>query len=259
VNSHYFSSRTSAQRAINNNKVKVNGDFIITNNYIVAINDQIEVLKDEVSFVSRGGFKLEKALTYFNVDVKDKTVIDIGSSTGGFSDCLLKHEAKLVYAVDVGTNQLVDELRNDKRIISLENTNFRYIDKALFTQQFSIAVIDVSFISLYYIFATLETFPYEKLEIIALIKPQFETIKQHISKNGVVKEISVHIEVLNKVIKDANSFGFQLINLTYSPLQGEKSGNIEFLGHFIKAKASNYEIDIPFLVKEAHKHFQEGK
>jgi 23S rRNA (cytidine1920-2'-O)/16S rRNA (cytidine1409-2'-O)-methyltransferase len=257
VSNNYFSSRTSAQRAIEKGNIKVNDIVIDAKNYLVKENDKIEVLPDEISFVSRGGFKLEKAINTFNIAVNDKVALDIGASTGGFSDCLLKHSAKLVYALDVGTNQLVEQLRNNPRIISIENTNFRYVDKSIFKEPFSLVVIDVSFISLYYIFATLATFDFKNLEIVALIKPQFETTKQNISKNGVVKEEKVHIEVLNKVIKDAKLFNFNLQGLTFSPLQGEKGGNIEFLGYFKKQDVTNLNIDIPLLVKQAHAYFKE--
>ena len=258
VEHHYFKSRNLAQRAIKNEKVKVNDKIVTNKNYQVKENDEIELINDELSFVSRGGYKLYKALNYFNIDVSNYICLDIGASTGGFSDCLLKHSAKKVYALDVGSNQLDESLRNDPRIISMEQTNFRYLNPNTLKDKIDLCVIDVSFISLYHIFEVLSTFKEENLEVITLIKPQFETIRKNLNKHGVVKDKDVHYQILDHVCGFIKEFGFHLIDITFSPIQGEKSGNIEYLGYFNR-NIETKKVDFKKVVDEAYLNFKVGK
>ncbi|NMD70199.1 TlyA family RNA methyltransferase [Bacillus sp. DNRA2] len=182
-------------------------------------------------YVSRGGLKLEKALKEFNLDVKDKILLDIGSSTGGFTDCALQNGAKMSYAVDVGYNQLAWKLRQDERVVVMERTNFRYMtptDLANGTPTF--ASIDVSFISLKLILPVLKTLLVPGSDVVALVKPQFEAGREQVGKKGIVRDRSVHISVLEEIIAFAKNIGFAIVDLSYSPITGG-DGNIEFLLH----------------------------
>ena len=197
----------------------------------------------------------EKALKEFSLDIKDKIMVDIGSSTGGFTDCALQNGAKLVYAVDVGTNQLVWKLRNDPRVIVKEQTNFRYATIDLFQEGIpTLASIDVSFISLKHIFNALKNILKTTDQVVALIKPQFEAGKEDVGKKGIVKDKKIHCRVIKDVIKFAKEDGFTLTNLTYSPITGGE-GNIEFLGLFIK-DGKDVEINIEDIVNAAHNCFE---
>lgn len=177
-------------------------------------------------YVSRGGMKLEKALQKFNIKLQGKTVLDIGASTGGFTHCCLEHGAKKVYALDVGYGQLDWALRNDERVINMERTNARLIKKESFPEIPDLVTIDVSFISLTLILPAIAAFPVR--EIICLIKPQFEATPGQIRKKGVVKDPSVHKEVLHKILTFALQLSYGITGLTHSPLKGPK-GNIEYL------------------------------
>lgn len=189
-------------------------------------------VKGSIKYVSRGGFKLEKALHDFQTTVTDKTIVDIGSSTGGFSDCALQHGAKLIYAIDVGYNQLDWKIRNDERVIVKERTNFRYVTKELFTEGLpNFAMIDVSFISLRIILPVLKQILQQNGEIITLIKPQFEAKREQVGKKGVIRDKEIHEAVLHQIITFAQTEGYSFFNLTYSPITGGE-GNIEFLAHF---------------------------
>lgn len=214
------------------------------------------VVKGRIKYVSRGGFKLEKALTSFMIDIEGKTVVDIGSSTGGFSDCALQNGAKLIYAIDVGYNQLDWKIRSDKRVIVHERTNFRYVTKDLFTEGTpNFAMIDVSFISLRLILPVLKEILQEGGEVVTLIKPQFEAEKEQVGKKGVIRDKRIHKEVLSKIISFAEEEGFTLLNLTYSPITGGE-GNIEFLAHFgLECNDNKIETNEELILKtvdEAH-------
>ncbi|HEY4602594.1 MAG TPA: TlyA family RNA methyltransferase [Cerasibacillus sp.] len=211
----------------------------------------------ELPYVGRGGLKLEKALDYFDIDVKNKIMVDIGSSTGGFTDCALQRGVKLSYAIDVGYNQLDWKLRNDERVIVMERTNFRYVTSNLFTHgKPNFATIDVSFISLELILPVLRMILAEQSQIIALVKPQFEAGREQVGKKGIVRDKDVHISVLNKITEFARSEGYLLYGLTYSPITGG-SGNIEFLLHLGWQDNLNRLIeldknDVAQIVNEAH-------
>lgn len=180
-------------------------------------------------YVSRGGLKLEKALKVFGLDVKGLTVLDIGSSTGGFTDVMLQNGAKLSYALDVGTNQLVWKLREDPRVMVMENTNFRYSKLEDFTEgQPEFASIDVSFISLKLILPALKNIIKTHGSVVSLIKPQFEAGRENVGKHGIVRDRKVHEEVLKNVLAMANAEGFNVKGLDFSPIKGGE-GNIEFL------------------------------
>lgn len=189
---------------------------------------KIEVRGATLRYVSRGGLKLEKALEVFPIDVQGKTCLDIGASTGGFTDCMLQNGAAKVYAVDVGHGQLDWKLRNDERVICMEKTNFRYMEEDALGEKVDFASCDVSFISLTRILGPAYNLLKEGGQMVCLIKPQFEAGKEKVGKKGVVTDINVHREVMEKVMLFAARLGFSIIGLDYSPIKGPE-GNIEYL------------------------------
>ena len=196
----------------------------------------------KMPFVSRGGFKLDKALKVFDLDIKDKTVLDIGSSTGGFTDVALQNKAKMSYALDVGTNQLAWKIRQDPRVVVMENTNFRYSKLEDFTHgQPDFATIDVSFISLELILPALHEILTPGGDVVALIKPQFEAGKENVGKHGIVRDRKVHKNVLNKILSFASGHGYNVCGLDFSPITGGE-GNIEFLVH-LRSVTQNVQLD----------------
>lgn len=240
VEKGYFITRNKAQQAIKNNRIKVNNLIINKSGYDINEKDIIEIEKVEYEFVSRGGYKLLKAIKEFNLDFNNKIVIDIGASTGGFSDCSIQFGAKKVYAIDVGSNQLDDTLKNNPKIISIENTNARDLNTDDY-KDIDYIVMDLSFISITKLLDVLNNLLFNNnINLIVLIKPQFEVENKFINKNGLVKNKEIHHEVINKIINSFKSHEIYLQKLTYSPIRGEKSGNIEYLAMFNK----NYNIDI---------------
>ncbi|MEQ6387967.1 TlyA family RNA methyltransferase [Bacillaceae bacterium S4-13-58] len=216
----------------------------------------LEVKGKPIPYVSRGGLKLEKAIGVFNLSLKDEIVLDIGSSTGGFTDCALQNGAKLSYAVDVGYNQLDWKIRNDPRVIVMERTNFRYLEEEALTHETpTFASIDVSFISLRLIFPTLAKLIADGGQVVALVKPQFEAGREQVGKKGIVRDPDIHREVIENVIRMAISNHFSVKGLTYSPITGG-DGNIEFLLHlsFHSEKEGNIEsnVEIEHVVRKAH-------
>ena len=233
VNKGFYETRNKAQNAIESNDVKVNGVIINSSSHKIDEKAKIEIVSVSLPYVSRGGLKLEKAIKVFNLDLKDKTILDIGASTGGFTDCSLQNGAKKVYALDVGDNQLHESLRNNNKVISLEKTNFRTINVNEFKgYEIDVIVVDVSFISLSYIFENASKVIKEDKCMMTLIKPQFETSKKEHNKNGVVNNPKLHFQVIKNVIDAANKWGLHLNKLDFSPIKGDKSGNIEYLGLF---------------------------
>lgn len=208
-------------------------------------------------YVSRGGLKLEKALKIFELDVKDKILLDIGASTGGFTDCALQNGAKMSYALDVGYNQLAWKLRQDERVIVMERTNFRYVTPADLTAGMpNFASIDVSFISLKLILPVLKTLLIAGSDVVALVKPQFEAGREQVGKKGIVRDSKVHEQVLKTIIDFSLSHGFDVKELSFSPITGG-NGNIEFLLHlYWSGKRETGENILSFeplhVVKEAH-------
>ena len=222
---------------------------------------ELKLKGEKLKYVSRGGLKLEKALQVFEISVNGQTTIDIGASTGGFTDVMLQNGAKLVYAVDVGTNQLVWKLRQDERVRSMEQYNFRYAELADFTEgQPTFASIDVSFISLNLILPALHNILADDGQVVALIKPQFEAGRDQIGKNGIIRDNAVHQKVLETVTSFAVDFGFTVKGIDFSPIQGGH-GNIEFLAQLQKsADAKNLVVAmIPEIVEKAHKEFKDEK
>ena len=190
----------------------------------------IEVRGHTLPYVSRGGLKLEKAIANFDVSVKDKVCTDVGSSTGGFTDCMLQNGAKKVFAIDVGRGQLDWKLRNDPRVICMEKTNIRYVTPEEIPDRIQFVSIDVSFISLTKVLGPVKALMEPDGEVVCLIKPQFEAGREKVGKKGVVREKSVHLEVIEMVASFAGSIGFEALHLEFSPIKGPE-GNIEYLLH----------------------------
>lgn len=221
-------SREKAKAIIMCGNVFVEGQREDKAGSMFADDVEIEVKGHSMKYVSRGGFKLEKAIEEYGVSVQDKVCMDVGSSTGGFTDCMLQNGAVKVYAVDVGTNQLAWSLRSDDRVVSMEKTNIRYVTSEDIKEPIAFASIDVAFISLTKVLIPVRNLLDEKGQVVCLIKPQFEAGREKVGKKGVVREKSVHIEVIEKVIKYAVAIGFTVLNLDYSPIKGPE-GNIEYL------------------------------
>ena len=211
----------------------------------------IEVRGSTLKYVSRGGLKLEKAMECFDVSVKDKVCMDIGASSGGFTDCMLQNGAKKVYAVDVGHGQLAWKLRNDTRVVVMEKTNIRYVKPEDIGESIDFASIDVSFISLSKVLPAAYNLLGERGEIVALIKPQFEAGREKVGKKGVVREKSTHIEVIQNCFAYAKENGFFVRELEFSPVKGPE-GNIEYLYHLVKSGDVDSDIDIESVVNTAH-------
>ncbi len=215
----------------------------------------LQVKGNDMPYVGRGGLKLEHALRVFDVDMSDKILVDVGASTGGFTDCALQHGASYSYAIDVGYNQLAWKLRNDERVAVMERTNFRYVTKNDFPNGLpNVATIDVSFISLQLIFPVLKTILASDSDVIALIKPQFEAGRDQVGK-GVIRDPRIHKEVLEKICSFVQYEGFDVIDLHYSPITGSK-GNIEYVVHarWPEANINVVQINerIDQMIKEAH-------
>lgn len=256
VEQGFFDSREKAKRAVMAGLVYDEHDRIDKPGTKIPVDAKIGVKGNTLKYVSRGGLKLEKAINQFEISLQDKIMLDIGSSTGGFTDCALQNGASYVYALDVGTNQLVWKLRNDLRVEAMEQTNFRYATPDMFKNGLpDFASIDVSFISLKLIFPPLKDILKPDGEFVALIKPQFEAGKEQVGKNGIIKDEQVHKDVIEKVLNYANENGFTLLNLSFSPITGGQ-GNIEFLGHFKNGTTEiTKNIDINEVVTMAHTTF----
>ncbi len=191
---------------------------------------QIEVRGSTLKYVSRGGLKLEKAMTRFGMTLEGKICMDVGASTGGFTDCMLQNGAGKVYAVDVGHGQLAWKLRNDERVVCMERTNIRYVTPEDVADEIQFVSIDVSFISLTKVLGPVKALMEPGGEMVCLIKPQFEAGREKVGKKGVVREKSVHLEVIERVAAFAGSIGFEALHLDFSPIKGPE-GNIEYLLH----------------------------
>lgn len=228
-------SKKDAQALILAGKVFTKKEVkILTAGEKLPTDTELYIKGQEKKYVSRGSLKLEKAIETFNIDLKNKVVLDIGSSTGGFTDVSLKNGASLVYALDVGTNQLAWELRTHEKVVVMEQTNFRYSVPADFKHgQPDVATIDVSFISLELILPPLYDILKDQGEVVALIKPQFEAAKEDVGEGGIVNNPDVYQSVLTNILNYAEDLSFALQGLTLSPITGTK-GNIEFLAYFIK-------------------------
>jgi 23S rRNA (cytidine1920-2'-O)/16S rRNA (cytidine1409-2'-O)-methyltransferase len=226
VKKGFFESREKAKIAIMEGLILVNGKNIDKPDIKFPWDVEIKI-KEKLPYVSRGGFKLKKALDIFKISVKDYIVLDIGASTGGFTDCLLQEGAKRVYALDVGKGLLHEKLRRDPRVIVIEGKNARYLKEEDFDEKFDLITIDVSFISLLKIFPVTPPLLKENGKVIALIKPQFEAEPKNVKRGGIVKDINVHIKIIEKINKEIENLGYYIENMTYY-LSKEGKGNIEY-------------------------------
>ncbi|MDD3012144.1 MAG: TlyA family RNA methyltransferase [Candidatus Gastranaerophilales bacterium] len=261
----FFETKSQAQAAIMAGKVKLDSKPVTKAGTQISPDAALNVEIETLPYVSRGGLKLEKALKFFNISVKDRICLDAGASTGGFTDCMLQSGAKKVYAVDVGYGQLAWKLRNDSRVVVIERTNIRHAsveeiykditDKDLFAD---IAVMDLSFISITKVLSNIKTLMNpEKQEIVALIKPQFEAGKGQVPKSGVIKDKNVHVNVIKYVTDFACTLSLFPVDLTYSPVKGP-AGNIEYLVYLSNKQGEMNEEKIRMVVEEAYEQLSSG-
>lgn len=248
----FFDSRERAKAVIMEGNVFVNEEREDKAGTKFDKDVNIEIKGKKLKYVSRGGLKLEKAIDLYKISLNDKVCMDIGASTGGFTDCMLQNKAKRVYSIDVGTNQLAWKLRNDSRVVSMEKTNIRYVNPETFPEKSDFISIDVSFISLTKVLPVAYDLLKESGELVCLIKPQFEAGREKVGKKGVVRDFSVHIEVINSITDFSANLGFFEKHLTFSPIKGPE-GNIEYLLYMEKT-FKNGKIkaeDIKKVVEEA--------
>ncbi|MBA7567963.1 16S/23S rRNA (cytidine-2'-O)-methyltransferase TlyA [subsurface metagenome] len=257
-----FPTREKAKSAIMAGEVLVEGKRVNKSGQRIKAESNISVIKKETAYLSRGGEKLEKAIKVFNINVKGKRVIDVGASTGGFTDCLLKFGAKKVHCIDVGYGQLAWKLQKDNRVVVIDRTNIRYLTADKFDDLFGLATIDVSFISLDKVLPAVYSLIKERGEVVALIKPQFEAGREFIQKGGLVKKAEVHQMVIERVGEKAQKIGFSIQSLTFSPLK-KASGNIEYFICLIKNsgkdKMNNFPQIVEEVVKKAHQELSPKK
>lgn len=252
VNKGYASSREKAKAIIMAGNVFVKGNREDkAGSTFEEEGIDLLVKNTEQKYVSRGGFKLEKAMENFPIDLKETVCMDIGASTGGFTDCMLQNGAGKVYSIDVGHGQLDWKLRNDPRVVCMEKTNFRYVTNEQVSESVDFASVDVSFISLSKILPAAYPLLKEDGTMVCLIKPQFEAGREKVGKKGVVRDKAVHVEVIENVFTYAKELNFAIRGLTYSPIKGPE-GNIEYLVYLSKS-LNDVEIDINNVVEEAHK------
>ncbi len=253
LNKGIFSSRERARAAIMAGEVFVNGIRSDKCGTMVKATDDIVFGGKKLPYVSRGGLKLEKAINDFNILISHKICLDIGASTGGFTDCMLKNGAKKVYAIDVGYGQLAWSLRCDPRVCVMEKTNIRNVSEDAFLEKADFASIDVSFISLKKVIPKTIQLLHEDFEILALVKPQFEAGRENVGKKGIIRDKSIHKDVLYEFYNFIKSLGFFVKNMSFSPIKGPE-GNIEFLVHIVDKNIED-EIHIGFIdeiVEKAH-------
>ena len=230
----YAPSREKAKAIIMAGQVYVNNQKVDKAGTEIKEDDVLEVRGGTLKYVSRGGLKLEKAMQEFPIDLNGKICMDVGASTGGFTDCMLMNGAVKVYSIDVGYGQLAWKLRCDERVVNLEKTNFRYVTDEQVKDKIDFASVDVSFISLKHILPNLNSLLIENGQAVCLIKPQFEAGKEKVGKKGVVRDKEVHLEVVKNVIEMALENGFSVKGLQFSPIKGPE-GNIEYLIYLEKS------------------------
>jgi len=233
VEGGFFASREKARAAVMAGLVFVDDELVDKPGRTVNREAKVEVRGEAAPYVSRGGLKLEKAINAFHLDLSGKVVLDVGASTGGFTDCALKHGARLVYSVDVGYGQLAWSLRNDPRVVVLERTNIRYLSSDILTEPPDFTTIDVSFISLAKVLPKVNELILPEAAGVALIKPQFEAGREKVGKKGVVRDPKVHFEVMQNIAMLVAALGWSVKGLDFSPVTGPE-GNIEFLIYFMK-------------------------
>lgn len=252
-------SREKAKIAVMMGNVYVNGQKEDKPGTMLPPGVGIEVRGEALRYVSRGGLKLEKALQMFPIDLNGKTAMDIGASTGGFTDCMLQNGAKRVYSVDVGYGQLAWKLRTDVRVVNLERTNVRYLKPEQVPESVDFFSVDVAFISLKLVLPVARNFLKEGGEAVCLIKPQFEAGREKVGKKGVVRDKAVHAEVIEAIADFVLHNGFSILGLTFSPVKGPE-GNIEYLLYLKKTETPSGTCpDIAALVEESHRVLNEGK
>ncbi len=251
----FAETREKAKAMIMAGSVYLNGQKALKGGVNVKETDVIEVRGAVNPFVSRGGLKLNKAVSSFGLDLKDCICMDIGASTGGFTDCMLTNGAKKVYAIDVGYGQLAWKLRCDERVINLERTNFRYVTREQVPDEVDFASVDVSFISLKLILPVMHTLLRDGGQSVCLIKPQFEAGKENIGKKGVVRDKSVHEDVVANITTFASENGFRVIDVDFSPIKGPE-GNIEYLMYIEKCDEGEmlWNGSVEELVERSHEN-----
>ena len=250
-------SRQKAQALIMAGEVYVNGQKQLKAGASLGDDDTVEVrTKHLLRYVSRGGLKLEKAMSLWPIDLQNKICADIGASTGGFTDCMLQNGAKLVYAVDVGYNQLDWRLRSHPQVLCMERTNARYLTKEQIPEPLDFFSVDVSFISLNLILPALRPLMRPEGQAVCLVKPQFEAGKDKVGKKGVVRDPAIHLEVLEHFLDHAACAGFTVKDITFSPIKGPE-GNIEYLGYLQAGEGPNYTGDLKALVEQSHSAWKE--
>ena len=247
----YTESRERAKTTIMSGLVFVNGQRADKPGTPVAPDAKIEVRGEAIPFVSRGGFKLDKALQVFPIDPSGKSCIDCGASTGGFTDVLLQHGAAKVYAVDVGYGQLAWKLRNDPRVVNLERTNLRYVTAEQIPELLELAVMDVSFISIKLVLPAVKALLVPGADLVCLIKPQFEAGRDEVGKKGVVRDSGVHCQVIRGILAFAPQIGLSVMGLDFSPIKGPE-GNIEYICHMKNGCYEGASIDVEALVNASH-------
>ncbi|HHW21939.1 MAG TPA: TlyA family RNA methyltransferase [Clostridiaceae bacterium] len=251
-NRGFFESREKAKAAVMAGMVYVNGERCDKPGLSFDPGCEIEIKGNPIPYVSRGGLKLDKAIKEFGITLEGLTCVDVGASTGGFTDVMLKNGAAKVYAVDVGYGQLAWELRNDSRVVCMERTNFRYVTSEQIKEPIDFGSADVSFISLKLILPPLKALLKPEGRVVCLIKPQFEAGREKVGKKGVVRDPKVHEEVINDVIRSATEMGFSVMGLTWSPITGPE-GNIEYLLYLANGMHDeNKNINASEVVRSAH-------
>ena len=248
----YTESRERAKTTIMSGLVFVNGQRADKPGMSVSPDAEIEVRGNALPFVSRGGFKLDKALKVFPIEPAGKHCIDCGASTGGFTDVLLQHNAAKVYAVDVGYGQLAWKLRTDERVVNLERTNLRYVTEEQIPELLDMAVMDVSFISIKLVLPAVKALLKPDADIVCLIKPQFEAGKDEVGKKGVVRDKAVHESVVRDILSFAPEIGLSVMGLDFSPIKGPE-GNIEYICHMKNGDFEAAPIDVSAVVEASHK------
>lgn len=246
-------SREKAKALIMAGQVYIDNQKCDKAGLMVDISKTPEIRGETLKYVSRGGLKLEKAMSEFPITMQDKTTMDIGASTGGFTDCMLQNGAKKVFSVDVGYGQLAWKLRQDARVVNMERTNIRYVTPEDIGCSIDFASIDVSFISLKLVLPVAYNLLSENGEVVALIKPQFEAGREQVGKKGVVRDINVHLDVVKRVLSFAEEIGFCPLGLSFSPIKGPE-GNIEYLVYLKKSENTPMisEADIKNVVESSH-------
>lgn len=250
---NFFESRARAKAMIMAGKILVNGQKVDKAGTLIDVDAEIRILGEEMPFVSRGGLKLQKALDVFKIIMSGKIAADVGASTGGFTDCMLQHGAKKVYAIDVGYGQLAWKLRSNVQVVNMERTNIKNVTRADFLDELDFISIDVAFISLEKVLPVVYNVLKDSGEVVALIKPQFEAGREHVGKKGVVRDKKIHAAVIEKVLNCAAGLGFEVRGINFSPVKGPE-GNIEYLAYLTKNLAASAfdSAEILSVVDSAH-------